>query len=1177
MRRIMRHHSACMLALAVALAGPALAQNVQTQTLDASGSWTASGITPSPDGIVLAQPIANSPHQPVAMARQDGAGAVMLQTDAYPTAAASQRLHLIGLDQTLAEAGVPAEFGSVEMGDGMRWVNTQGAFTQPVPFTALATTRGGEPAFTYITEAWGADFAIGLAETPSVDGAHMVETVRYVAIEPGTYPLADGRILTVGWTEMADGMPVDRGWEQYTGTVQDQPDWIRLPIPLKAGAAVATTLVADYDQNPAALDVSPWQQDGHVTAIRILRRSFGPQGFKPRRVGYMAIGEPVDPAERVQWKTPVRTARLDGVTDAWIDDGLAGVEDGFALAQPIVGGPGAAPIVRYDDDRLKLQSDVYQAPVAAGRVDVLALGGGLRGLGVPFEIGRVEVSHDGAAVEFDTDFQQTPAVFARVATHAGWEPASVWSQLYEGGAFFMVRESASVDGWHAVETVEYLAIEPGRYDLPDGRSLVVGETYVNGYQGPTSIYPGYGFAGEPVVVGSLAEATGDGFARTGIEKVDYYGTVNHVRVHVPYGVGGRFAYMMVGEVAHRPSVEIRDAYGASASIEVGFEDNGRCFNVDDYGLRDLERAILEFDRDVVVAAFDGRSCAGKRVELDSRWHDNGDMWVRPSMQQEWGWQTRARSFRIAQTRDAAENRDAGCYGPGEAVVGNGLAQFGLSPDGVLGLHWRDHASGRLLTMWSAGVQADAVCLEGEVDPYDYYSGMQIVATRGGQEVWRQDLGRSGLSMGRNCQVGSQGWSLDRGMETCVSRVPMAHQALPGIKVIYGDIDGDADPEMVLMVTKDDGSGWLITDPLGVASFLYTLGLPIDAGFIDALSQTQRDTLVWQTEDVIPGGVQTIEQLLQVLDGLRASQPPAGAEPDLSQAFAQAYAALAFEAHADGSLAEADARAGDFEASVAVGDYEFDWDIDENGQGGYEARITAVKVEATYGGYATVEVEVGSAGGKAYMYDDGFVVGGGADAVAVTFRGGREDRSHVGVSAGVGVGFEVGGSWGRDDMYGFTLDLPIFPIGVSIYVKGSEAVWLGNRIAALAETAYDETVDFGTMAWGETQDWVLGAADDTQVFFTDAANDTKIFVERTADGVTVAVESGYNASTVWLDGAVQDIGATLDTTMNAIGGALEDGVDAAEAVVNDVADWTNTAINDVESAGNTVINWFSGLF
>lgn len=293
-----------------------------------------------------------------------------------------------------------------------------------------------------------------------------------------------------------------------------------------------------------------------------------------------------------------------------------------------------------------------------------------------------------------------------------------------------------------------------------------------------------------------------------------------------------------------------------------------------------------------------------------------------------------------------------------------------------------------------------------------------------------------------------------------------------------------------------------------------------------------------------------------------------------------YRTFEFEAAVDVSAVEADAEWSGFEAGVSVGNFEFEMHNDADSFG-YEISASAAEASASYDGYVTVEASVLSAEAGMYVGNDGVAVGGGADLVAVTLTAGRQDRTHIGVSAGVGVGFWAEARWGRDDLYGFTLDLPIFPVGVAVYVRGDDVRWLGNEVVRLVDTGLYEGEQLGRMVWRESSTWAVGAYGDASVVVSETFNDTKSFVDKTVNGAVVGIEDATDSVTMWVEGAgwtlqnaVDSVGDTIESYgqqgLQALGGAVDDAGNWIDGAANDAGNWVDGAVNDIG-------NFFGGLF
>lgn len=107
----------------------------------------------------------------------------------------------------------------------------------------------------------------------------------------------------------------------------------------------------------------------------------------------------------------------------------------------------------------------------------LALGRGNQNIGsLPAQAGAVSVDHDWTTVNLSQSFSSAPVVLAQIATRNGSQAATTRIRNVTTSSFQVrVQEEEGNDGTHAVETVHFLAIQPGA-TTANGNRVVVGRT-----------------------------------------------------------------------------------------------------------------------------------------------------------------------------------------------------------------------------------------------------------------------------------------------------------------------------------------------------------------------------------------------------------------------------------------------------------------------------------------------------------------------------------------------------------------------------------------------------------------------------------------------------------------------------------------------------------------------------
>lgn len=644
--------------------------------------------------------------------------------------------------------------------------------------------------------------------------------------------------------------------------------------------------------------------------------------------------------------------------------------------------------------------------------------------------------------------------------------------------------------------------------------------------------------------------------------------------------------------------------GGGASIAYRGGATGACQSMAAYGL--TERAhTLNFEGPGVGTAilrlYEGPDCTGKSRDFQAAGDavDDFDIASEPTIgihgnpTSVWTGGMQPLSYRVVVTEPHAIDGDYICAGRGETVIDNGFVGMGIDAEGRLGLFRRDAETGALDLMGdspdfyvNAGTAWDEVCT--------YRYGLRATGLLHdiSNTVWEQtsDLYHSHVELTADCRLvlvptnGGEPRVIVDGH--CFDNMKVdVPEVAPTMEILFADIDDDNSPEMILDVRNPNGSGYFLTDPMGIASVLHTAGEDIDAEFYMALSATQKDGVRQQTLAVTrAGGAAGINALLTAV---RANPE------DVKGSFVAFPYTSSFET--DDALYGAEGQLGDANASFHFNRTRYHLETDENGVSA-RMEMTLAEVEISDAdGYATLSVKAGTQMGEFTVVEDGFVIGGSADAIAVSFTGGRQDRSHITIGASYGEGALVAASWGRSGLYGFSLQVPGVPVSIGIYVHRDEAI-----------AAHDNAVEWG-QKWGR---WNRQAAHDTGVFFNrvvtevgrdiaearahttlvvrSAATESAVYIRRTGTQVVVAVESAAGQVQSTIEGSAEQVRVVLTETVDDIGDAITAAAgDAAqfaasiggavETGLNDAVQAVNQAANGAQSAASAVVNFFSGLF
>ncbi|MCB9548126.1 MAG: hypothetical protein H6706_20105 [Myxococcales bacterium] len=877
----------------------------------------------------------------------------------------------------------------------------------------------------------------------------------------------------------------------------------------------------------------------------------------------------------------VEAYRLQDVKSTWTGMGLPAdtLANGALFAQTVTyagADPGVARI-NTANGQIRYEESTGGGHTKAEEVNVIALVGELAALGIDGEVGTF--TRDMAAQDFDyyVSFPQgpytNPVVFAQVTTRNDASPVVVYPHLYAGGgiARFRLKEHTNADGVHAAETVHWAVIEAGTYDLPDGRRLVVGTQSVTttGQNDFDTIDLKGHFIGDAAVVATpmmgqnLNSYTGVRLEkRLGLDDTLLAVDVRFMGDSTTEGTtrSGEVGYMALGNAWEMASgrISLSAADGTSVGVQWSDHSNGQCYNLADNDFEDLATSLTFQTATagrVQVVLYADAFCSGDAVGVSASANTTKTYTVPGSMA------GRVSSFRVM-WNTAQSIATPGCYAPGELLLANALGWLTLKASGKLVLYRYMPADGALSEIWSAGPNGNAskVCFTegGALKVYhwqfDLWTGLNEAV------VWSSGTDNQGttqLTLTNKCDLAIRTsdntslWTADS--PGCWQDLPATGvKAMPTFSLAYADLDGDDDEELLLVAANADGSGTLMIDPLGIIDFTTnTLDWGLSDDVWTALSSTQQAVLVDQMAAFGSYGT-TIE----------------GAELEavlLSGAFtAETRNYYSFRFTGSGSAASASASAGAFGASLSVGDATFMMETGDFGVG-FDVSATAATVTASAGSFS-VEAQVLSAGATFYVERNAFAIGGGADLVAGAFTVGDENGSYAGVSAGIGVGAYAAASFGKNDQYGFTLDLPVIPVGVAVYVTGEDVLSVFVPAGQLVLDATLATADLAADLWARTGD-LAGDATTLLASIQNTAEDvTLTYLQSEAGHFVVAAIAGVSIYTSLagdiedlFDAVVQDL---ADFTIEGLADTLSDLGGAITATGEDIEQFAASALNTV---------------
>ena len=123
---------------------------------------------------------------------------------------------------------------------------------------------------------------------------------------------------------------------------------------------------------------------------------------------------------------------------------------------------------------------------------------------IAFEIGDLSINHRWVRVDFRESFID-PIVVAKPLSLNGGQPAVIRINNIDATGFdIRIQEWEYLDGYHATETVSYLAMEKGSFTLDNGSQVEAGRFETDGARGFDKLNFLQGFQDAPVVLASVS-------------------------------------------------------------------------------------------------------------------------------------------------------------------------------------------------------------------------------------------------------------------------------------------------------------------------------------------------------------------------------------------------------------------------------------------------------------------------------------------------------------------------------------------------------------------------------------------------------------------------------------------------------------------------------------------------
>ena len=357
--------------------------------------------------------------------------------------------------------GTRVEAGAVSTDHTFADVGFAQSFTEtPVVLAQAQTYRGADPIVTRQRNVSAAGTQVRVQEEQS-RGAHIAETVGYIAIEPGSIAI-DGTEFELGRT----GDTVTDAWHGISFQQNQATPRLFADMQTADGADPAGLRYRNLTSSDVEVRVEEEQSENTETA------------HTTEVVGY-AVAYPVPPIGETG---SVSVSQPDATT--WRTIAL---EQSYRDPVVVMNPPshnGSQPChvrlrnVSGSSFEFKIEEWAYlNGAHVTESIDYLVLESGTHTSpeGHRIEVGTTGADHTFSDVRFAQEFTQTPVVLGGAQTYRGADPIVTRQRdVSTTGMGVRVQEEQS-RGAHVAETVGYVAVEPGTSSL-NGVSIEAGRT-----------------------------------------------------------------------------------------------------------------------------------------------------------------------------------------------------------------------------------------------------------------------------------------------------------------------------------------------------------------------------------------------------------------------------------------------------------------------------------------------------------------------------------------------------------------------------------------------------------------------------------------------------------------------------------------------------------------------------
>ncbi|MFC3612519.1 choice-of-anchor Q domain-containing protein [Lutimaribacter marinistellae] len=419
-----------------------------------------------------------------------------------------------------------AEFGTTTLDSVGGTISLSQSYVDPIVFARINSANEADPVTVRITRVGTTSFDAFLEEPEYLDEIHGAEAISYFVVEKGAWIFEDGTVLEAG-VRTTDRLAPAGGFDPLAFT---PGHFVETPIVLSQvqsfnGSDWVVTRQRDVSSD--GFELAMQEQESKQTGFHVDEEigwlaisegsgTFSGNSLEARLTDNRVSSEPFDQVFSKDFAEPPTV--LSQVMSF----------NGNNTVQSRITSVSETGVTLFAEEETSQDAETFHFPEDTA---LLALSGSGTLFGaqatdrVIAETGTFEVGTTPGLVTLTRDFEN-PVVFATVQSDVESDPVAVRFDNVTSNSFeILLQEPSNADGTHAPESLRWIVLEAGTWELSDGTRLEVGtiESDLVTRDGFESVNFAQGFSETPAVFSQIQTFNGTDWTVTRQDGADASG------------------------------------------------------------------------------------------------------------------------------------------------------------------------------------------------------------------------------------------------------------------------------------------------------------------------------------------------------------------------------------------------------------------------------------------------------------------------------------------------------------------------------------------------------------------------------------------------------------------------------------------------------------------------------